>query len=65
MIPIEPPPGLIDSMCMRFRHDFGLTKQPGELSSGLTDSERDALRRQMRQLYDEVAGTGFFRWPQV
>lgn len=58
----EPDPLLIDSMCMRWRHDFGLQRDADDqLSSGLTDAERDSLRSSMRQLWEEVVGHGFYR----
>lgn len=61
-LPKEPPPGLIDSMCLRYAHDFGLDKNPASpISSGWTETEREALRRTMRQLYEEVAGYGYHR----
>lgn len=40
---------MIESMCLTWRHDFGTEK--GALS-GMTDGERDALRRQMAQIFD-------------
>lgn len=44
---------VVDAMCMTWRHDFGLDKREHKLGScGMTDEERDALRRQMCQLYD-------------
>lgn len=44
---------VVDAMCMTWRHDFGLDRKEDELGScGMTDTERDALRRQMGQLYD-------------
>lgn len=63
-LPEEPPPSLLYSMAMRYRHDFGLKKNPedGPLSSGCTDEERRAILTTMRQLYEEVAGHGFYRW---
>ncbi|MCF6783374.1 hypothetical protein [Stutzerimonas stutzeri] len=44
---------MIESMCLTWRHDFGLDK-PGDcgLSSGMTDAEREYLRRQMGSLFD-------------
>lgn len=48
----EPPAGLLASMATRYRHDFGL----------LSAEEQEALLRIMRQLYEEVAGQGFYRW---
>ncbi|MCW1937566.1 hypothetical protein OMD46_16710 [Pseudomonas sp. MDMC_285] len=44
---------VVDAMCMTWRHDFGLERKEDELGScGMTETERDALRRQMGQLYD-------------
>ena len=41
----------IDAMCMTWRHDFGLDKcADSPISSGMNESEREALRRDMRQL---------------
>ena len=43
----------VDSMCMTWRHDFGLDKAGRhELSSGMTTDERAALRRDMAQLFE-------------
>lgn len=63
-IPKEPPPGLLASMAMRYRHDFGIdaTENDGPISVGVTPREREIILSQMRKLYDEVAGTGFFKW---
>lgn len=58
---VEPDPRLIDSMCMRWRHDFGLDRHDDNpLSAGLTESERLALRSAMRQVWEEVVGLGFY-----
>jgi hypothetical protein len=63
MLPKEPPPGLINSMCLRFAHDFGIDADDSSpMATGWTEAERDALRRTMRQLYEEVAGYGFYQW---
>lgn len=44
---------VVDAMCMTWRHDFGLDRKDDEIGScGMTGAERDALRRQMGQLYD-------------
>ena len=44
---------LIDQMCMTWRHDFGLDKEGRhELSSGMTEDERNALRRSMGQIFE-------------
>jgi len=58
-IPEEPSIGLINSMCFRFAHDFGLPKDA--IGQGFTERERDSLRRQMRQVYEEISGRGFYR----
>ncbi len=63
MLPKEPPPGLINSMCMRYAHDFGIDADDSSpMSCGWTEQEREALRQVMRQLYEEVSGHGFFKW---
>ena len=46
-----PDPKLIDSMAMRYRHDFGL----------LTDSEKESIRITMKQIWEETAGLGFYK----
>ena len=48
---------IIISMCMTTRHDFGLVKNTGEFGpypfpSGMTETEREALYRQMAQIFD-------------
>lgn len=52
-LPAEPPPGLLNSMALRYRHDFGL----------LSTEVQDSILRDMRRLYEEVSGHGFYRWP--
>lgn len=43
----------VNSMCMTWRHDFGLDKRDDHFgSSGMTDDERETLRAQMGQLFD-------------
>jgi hypothetical protein len=49
--PITPDPRLIDSMAMRYRHDFGL----------LEEEEQQFIRITMRQLWEEVVGLGFYK----
>lgn len=51
-LPKEPPAHLIHSMCMRYRHDYGI----------ISPEHQEATRRTMRQLYEEVSGHGFFNW---
>lgn len=48
---------IITSMCYTWRHDYGLERQehdgPGGLiSSGLTQTQRELLWKQMAQLFD-------------
>ncbi len=52
----EPPAGLIDSMCLRYDHTFGIKSAP-EISpkfmiKGWTEEERDTLRIKMIRAYD-------------
>ena len=50
-IPNTPDPKLIDSMCMRYRHDFGMIKDEAIINY---------LRVTMTQLWEEVVGIGFY-----
>jgi len=48
---------IITSMCYTMRHDYGLEKDIGNgfisaLSSGMTKDEREALWREMAQIFD-------------
>jgi len=49
---------IITSMCYTYRHDYGLIKEadPGgydfPMSSGMTESERKTLWKQMAQIFD-------------
>ncbi len=50
---------IIHSMCMTYRHDYGLTKPEGDpsnigyaLQAGMTPSEQLSLYRDMKQLFD-------------
>jgi len=64
--PTEPPPGLLMSMAIRFDHGLGC---PGYYYSELfrgpnepTHAQRlESTLRQMRQLWEEVVGLGFYR----
>jgi len=47
----QPDPALLESMAMRYRHDFGL----------LDSKHQAAILVTMRQLWEEVAGVGFYR----
>jgi len=51
----QPDPLLIDSMAMRYRHDFGL----------LTSEEQQSIRVTMTQLWEEVVGLGFYKPTQT
>ena len=48
---VKPDPKLIDSMSMRYRHDFGL----------LDKQHQDSIRTTMIQLWEEVVGKGFYK----
>jgi hypothetical protein len=53
-------------MAMRYRHDFGLLKDEDDtspMSCGMTPHEREHVLSLMAQLYEEVAGHGYFHWP--
>jgi len=44
---------IIFDMCMTYRHDFGLNKDPEQpLSAGMTADERDFLVRSMTQIFE-------------
>lgn len=43
---------IISSMCFTYRHDYGLEKNPGSISSGTTEEERKFLWKQMSQIFD-------------
>lgn len=45
---------IITSMCYTWRHDYGLVKdtKSSPLDSGMTQSQRELLWRQMSQLFD-------------
>ncbi len=69
-IPTTPPRALLVSMAMRRYHDFGLDRHviepfPGwPLPGGFTPEQREAALVEMAQLYEEVAGKGFYRWSE-
>ena len=46
----SPNPKLIDSMAMRYRHDFGF----------LDKQQQDSIRTTMIQLWEEIVGKGFY-----
>ena len=45
---------IIHSMCMTYRHDYGLRKEEGDnsLSSGITEQEAKILYKTMEQIYN-------------
>lgn len=45
---------LIYDMCMTYRHDFGLNKDPNDPPwvAGMTDIERQGLIKTMRQIFE-------------
>lgn len=45
---------IILQMCYTTRHDYGIIKSFGSISSGLTEIEREFIWRQMAQLFDNV-----------
>jgi hypothetical protein len=64
-LPKEPPLGLLESMATRMRHDFGLdADDTSPMSSGFTEREREVLLNDMRKIYEEVSGHGFYQWPK-
>lgn len=46
-----PDPKLIESMALRYRHDFGFLDEP----------QKEAIRTTMKQLWEEVVGLGFYK----
>jgi hypothetical protein len=70
-LPKDPPPGLLMSMALRYDHALGcpgyydeVNRLGGSLgfSTGASHSQRlESTLRQMRQLYEEVSGHGFYR----
>jgi len=47
----QPDPQLIDSMAMRYSHDFGF----------LDEKYKESIRTTMKQLWEEVVGLGFYK----
>jgi len=45
---------IIHSMCLTYRHDYGLRKEPGEPSwtSGMTAEDAEMLYKTMEQIYN-------------
>lgn len=63
LLPKDPPAELLLSMALRFDHGLGL---PGYYDSLYGEGEHElrlqSTLAQMRQLYEEVSGYGFFDW---
>lgn len=54
-IPLEPEENLINDMCFKYNHAFWIDKMDDHpLSSGLSERDREFLRKQMRELYQQV-----------
>ena len=65
-LPKQPPAGLLWSMAMRLHHDFGIDADDSSpMSSGFTPREREVILNDMRKLYEEISGHGFFKWRDV
>jgi hypothetical protein len=44
---------VINSMCYTYRHDYGLTKEPGLMfTAGVTEKERAYIHTMMSQIFD-------------
>lgn len=69
-LPEVPDPRLIESMCLRFDHAHGIQQYR------IVDNEwreetveefarrQEYLRREMRKIYEEVSGFGFYNYPE-
>lgn len=63
IVPKEPPPGLLISMAMRHNHAFLFAPQTVggvRVGSGVPPEYRENVLSSMRQLHEEVVGTGFW-----
>jgi hypothetical protein len=61
-VPTNPPIGLLMSMAIRADHGLGVPGYYDQFKDqGVTHAQRvDAALRQMRQLWEEVVGLGFY-----
>lgn len=65
-LPKDPPPGLLMSMAMRYDHALAMRGFYDQferlgIGHGITHAQRlDGTLRQMRQIYEEVSGHGFY-----
>lgn len=66
-IPVEPTPGLLMSMAVRYDHALGMPGFYDQTLFGKKVSDIDHAERlrqaisTMRQLHEEVVGTGFYK----
>lgn len=64
IVPSTPSRGVLWSMALRYRHDFGIDKDPEDgFSSGCTFEERESILKLMAKLYEEATGQGFYKHP--
>lgn len=65
LVPIEPTDALLKSMAVRYDHGLaidGYYDQELFAGSGISHARRlESALRTMRQLHEEVVGTGFYR----
>lgn len=65
LVPVEPVDALLLSMAIRYDHGLGIPDyydQPLFSGDGITHRQRlDAALSTMRQLHEEVVGTGFYK----
>ena len=68
-VPVEPTPELLRSMAIRYDHGLGVEgyyDQPIFGAENVGHAKRlEATIRTMRQLHEEVVGTGFYRPPSA
>ena len=66
MVPADPPAELIESMCMRYRHDHGIPQNfPEQETDEQFRRRQEGTRTTMRQLYEEATGQGYYRIPDA
>ncbi len=62
IVPVEPPAGLLVSMAICLDHGFGLPAQMlGGVPIGQSAERKQAMLSDMRKLYDEVVGRGYWK----
>ena len=62
VIEMKPPAEIIHSMCMTYRHDYGLRKVEGDPSwtSGMTEQDAKMLYKTMEQIYNNDIANLFY-----